>query len=86
MTTGPDNEVIEEINCIEAIDQLYAYLDGEINDSQTIKKVEHHIRHCHSCFTRSQLENELTNRIKKSAEKQAPESFKNRLHKLMENF
>ena len=81
-----DNEIIEEIDCIEAIDQLYAYLDGEINNSQTIEKVERHIKHCQSCFTRSQLENELTNRIKKAAEKQAPESFKNRLNKLMESF
>ena len=86
MTTGPDNEIIQEIDCIEAIDQLYAYLDGEINNSVTIEKVERHIRHCDSCFTRSQLENELTKRIKKAAEKQVPESFKNRLHKLMDSF
>ena len=86
MASDPESKIIEDIDCIEAIDQLYAYLDGEISDSQTIEKVERHMKHCHSCLNRSQLENELTNRIKKAAEKQAPEAFKSRLHKLVDSF
>lgn len=86
MTHDHDKGTTREIDCIEAIDMLYAYLDAEIEDTTAAEELEQHIEHCHSCFTRSQLERELTKRMKKSASKQAPESLKNRLHKLMDSF
>ena len=85
MTTESDNDNIRDIDCIEAIDQLYAYLDGEVDDARRTEEIEHHIKHCHSCFTRSQLERELTKRMKKAARKPAPETLKKRLNKLMDN-
>jgi len=86
MTTDHDRKNVDNIDCIEAIDKLYAYLDGEIEDSETIDKVEEHLKHCNSCFTRSQLERELTKRMKKAAKKPAPESLQKRLHKLIDDF
>jgi anti-sigma factor (TIGR02949 family) len=86
MTSDHEKGNTREIDCIEAIDMLYAYLDGEIEDAVAIEELEQHIEHCHSCFTRSQLEKELTKRMKNSASKRAPESLKDRLHKLMDSF
>jgi anti-sigma factor (TIGR02949 family) len=79
-----DENEIEDIDCTEAIDQLYAYLDGEINDDESIEKVEHHLQHCHSCFTRSQLEGLLTERMRLAASKQAPDSLQDRVRKLID--
>ena len=86
MTSNHEKGNMREIDCIEAIDMLYVYLDGEIEDKIAVEELEQHIEHCHSCYTRSQLENELTKRMKKSASKQAPDSLKNRLNKLMDSF
>ena len=40
MTNEKDNKEIEEIDCTEAIDNLYAYLDGEISDIKIINKLK----------------------------------------------
>jgi len=86
MTNDSDNKLIDDVGCIEAIDKLYAYLDGEIDKPGTIGKLEHHLQHCHACFTRSQLETELTKRMKKAAKTPAPGSLKKRLDELIGGF
>ena len=76
---------IKEIDCLEAIDNLYSYLDGELNDATTLSEFKNHLEHCHSCYTRSELEKELNERIKQSGQEQAPESLQKRLRNLMDN-
>ena len=76
---------IKEIDCLEAIDNLYSYLDGELNDATTLSEFKNHLEHCHSCYTRSELEKELNERIKQSGQGQAPESLQKRLRNLMDN-
>jgi mycothiol system anti-sigma-R factor len=77
---------IEDIDCTEAIDKLYAYLDNEINDPETINKVEHHLQHCHSCFTRSQVEQALTSKMKKASSDKTPASLQKRLKTMIDKF
>ncbi|MDH3978905.1 MAG: zf-HC2 domain-containing protein [Gammaproteobacteria bacterium] len=86
MTTDKDSENIEDINCTEAIDKLYAYLDGEVDDADSIGKLEYHLEHCHSCFTRSQVESALSARIKNAATKHTPESLQKRLRDMIDKF
>lgn len=86
MTTDKDRKNVENIDCTEAIDKLYAYLDGEVDDADSINKLEHHLEHCHSCFTRSQVESALSARIKKAAIKHAPESLQERLRVMIDKF
>lgn len=76
---------IEEIECLEAIDSLYAYLDGELNDENTLEKFKHHLTHCNSCQTRSEMEGIISERIKTAGKEKTPGSLKNRLHELMNN-
>lgn len=76
---------IEEIDCIEAIELLYAYLDGELKQ-EDLNKFEHHMEHCRSCYSRSELESTLNKRIKTSATDQAPEALQNRLRDLIDKF
>jgi anti-sigma factor (TIGR02949 family) len=83
MTHNGDIDEIEDIDCTEAIDRLYAYLDGEIRDPESISKLEHHLKHCESCFTRKQLETALTLRMKEDVRTQTPESLQKRLRDMI---
>lgn len=74
----------EEIDCLEAIDDLYAYLDGELTNEDTLNKFKQHLNHCQSCYSRSELEGIISERIKTSGKGKAPEPLKTRLYELIE--
>lgn len=78
------DKAIEDIDCQDAIAQLYVYLDGELDDHEAVKKLEHHLGHCHSCFTRSEVERALNKRIRESGKSQAPDALQKRLRKMIE--
>jgi anti-sigma factor (TIGR02949 family) len=86
MSNSSDKHQIEEIDCLDAIDNLYAYLDGELNDQKTRDQVRHHLSHCRSCYTRSELEGALSERIRASGKQKTPESLQQRLRKLLGDF
>ena len=81
-TNKPD---VADSDCLESFDHLYAYINNELKDKKTLAKIEHHLGHCKSCFSRAQMERELNQRIKKSGKDETPESLKNRLRELMDN-
>lgn len=86
MKNGNDNKQIEEIDCTEAIGQLYAYLDNEIDNKESLEKLENHMKHCKSCFTRSEVETALSGRIQQAVKTNAPASLQNRLRDLIDKF
>ncbi len=87
MKDGKDKTEVKEIDCIEAINGLYAYLDGEMKDPQTLAQFEHHLEHCHTCYSRTQLETALGQLIRKSGEEgQTPVKLQGRLRKLIDEF
>jgi len=86
MNTDGNHPAHDEIGCLEAIETLYAYIDGEIDGEITLAQIEHHLGHCRSCFSRKELEQALTDHLKASGKKSAPKALKGRLQKLMEDF
>ena len=74
----------DDIGCLEALEAFYAYLDGELDDPESIADFEHHMGHCRSCFSRTEIERALTERIRTSGKSQAPEALKARLRNLMD--
>jgi anti-sigma factor (TIGR02949 family) len=76
----------DEIGCLEAIESLYAYLDGELDDAESVVKVEQHLAHCRSCYSRSQLERRLAERLKAAGHSSAPTGLQARLRRLMGEF
>jgi anti-sigma factor (TIGR02949 family) len=76
----------DDIGCLEAIEALYAYLDGELGDDISIEAVEKHIRHCQSCYSRKDVERALTEHIRRSQQEKAPEALQSRLRRLMDGF
>lgn len=84
MSNDEDKTTIEEIDCLEAIDSLYAYLDGELDDPGTIARFEAHLSHCRSCYSRTEMEKALNARMEASGGEVAPESLRNRLRNLID--
>ena len=87
MTDKSDHhDEIAQSDCLEAFDHLYAYIIGELDDIDTLAKIEHHLGHCRSCFSRAEMERQLNDRIKQTKDDQTPETLKNRLKDLMDSF
>jgi len=86
MSNKIDKPNIVEIDCLEAIDNLYAYLDGELVNEETLAKFKQHLTHCRSCYSRAELEGILTERIKESGKGKTPESLQSRLRHLIDDF
>lgn len=82
MTHKPDNL---DSDCLEAFDHLYAYLNGELKDPDAVTRIETHLSHCRSCFSRAQIEREINERLKQSGTATPPASLQNRLKKLIDN-
>jgi mycothiol system anti-sigma-R factor len=54
---GPEVECAEcqPISCVEALEKLYEYLDGEL-DGASHRDVQHHFSVCKRCYPHLQLE------------------------------
>jgi len=80
-----------DIGCLEAIESLYAWLDNELDNAEMAAKLEYHISHCKSCWSRAEMEKALTDHIKRSVGNQAetddstriPKSLQTRLGELI---
>jgi anti-sigma factor (TIGR02949 family) len=73
-------------DCLDAMDHLYEYLNGEITDKEMITMMEHHLGHCRSCFSRAEFERSLNEKLKESGKEKTPKAFQNRLKSLIDNF
>jgi mycothiol system anti-sigma-R factor len=81
-----DEHAHEDIGCLKAIEMFYAYMDGELADTESVAEFEHHLEHCRSCFSRAEFEGLLTERLRKLAAERAPDALRDRLRILMDNF
>lgn len=85
MTGKKHVPAITDSDCLAAMDHLYAYLNGELDDQpETFAIVEHHLGHCRSCFSRAEMERILNDRLKNSGKEKTPEALKLRLRKLVD--
>ena len=85
MTNESDKHHDDEIDCLQAFDHLYAYLNNEITDPIDLANIEHHLSHCKSCYSRAQMEQELNQRMKESCKKEVPQKFQIRLNNLLKD-
>jgi anti-sigma factor (TIGR02949 family) len=80
-----DQQAVPDMGCLEAIEWLYAWLDGEMTDPQSIARLEHHLGHCQSCFSRKEVEQMLTERIRQSGRSaRASSALQQRLRKIID--
>lgn len=74
-----------EISCEEVIEQLFDYLDQEL-DEPSQQRIEHHIERCRDCFTRAEFEKRLRRRIGETTRTPAPDALRRRLRDLIDAF
>ena len=86
MTNKSDKPEVSDSDCLEAFDHLYAYINGELNDAHAAAMIEHHLSHCRSCFSRTEMEQALTARIRTSVRRESPALLRARVRKLIDKF
>ena len=67
------------------MDHLYAYLSGDLADDESLAMIEHHLGHCKSCYSRAEIEKEISNRLKTSKLVKTPESLQKRLQNILKD-
>ena len=62
-------------HCIEAVELLYHYLDGELTDERRVL-IQHHLDDCPPCFEAFDFEAELRIVVRQKCRDQVPESLR----------
>ena len=65
-------------DCDDAVAQLYAFLDGEL-DAQTVTRVEAHLRRCSPCLEAFDFEAELRKVVAVKCRDQVPDELRTRI-------
>lgn len=73
------------INCDEALSRLFEYLDREL-DAQRHEEMERHLHACRACFSRVEFEKRLKGKLAGLGRETPPETFRQRIRKLIENY
>lgn len=75
----------DDIGCEEALRRVFAYLDGDL-DAQAHGEMEHHLHRCRGCFSRTEFERRLQQRLRETAQEQAPERLRARVRRLLSDY
>lgn len=75
----------DRITCEEVIEQLFDYLDREL-DSELRDRINHHLERCRDCFTRAEFEKRLRSRVNETADVEAPEQLRRRIRRVLDEF
>lgn len=75
----------KDINCDEALKRLFAYLDREL-DAHAHREMEQHLTRCRSCFSRTEFEKRLKERLRETGRETAAPEFAARIRRLLGNF
>ena len=73
------------IDCEQVIEQLFAFLDRELDDELS-QRIDHHLARCRDCFSRAEFERRLRARLAEAGEAEAPASLRLRTRRLLERF
>lgn len=73
------------ISCEEVIEQLFRYLDGEVDDIVD-ERIQAHMARCRDCFSRAEFERRLRERVREANESPAPERVRHRIRQVLDSF
>jgi anti-sigma factor (TIGR02949 family) len=74
-----------QINCDQALRQLFAYLDHELDESE-LGAMQAHLHTCKSCFSRFEFERLLKDRVRSLRDEQATPGISERIKALLKAF
>ncbi len=74
------------MNCEQVVQQLWPYLDGEL-DAGASDDLSRHLAECRRCFSRVEFERQLGAMVRRSCNcEQAPPELQERLRELLRLF
>lgn len=74
------------MNCEEALETLWQYLDKEL-DAESTSELQQHLEECRHCFSKVEFEQRLRVMLRRSCSgEQAPPELRARLSKLLRLF
>ncbi len=74
-----NGELPGDIDCDAVAAQLYEYIDGELDDEQTVEKIRRHLDLCKLCFPRYDFEKAFLRYISEHGRTSAPPELKRRI-------
>ena len=77
--------MVKSISCNEAMSKLQAYLDDEV-DWPGEEEINHHIENCRECFSRTEFEKALRNKVEKLGTERTPADVQARLSAMIKKF
>lgn len=82
---GKVSTACKPITCVEALERLHEYLDGEL-DGVSHEEVEHHFSMCKRCYPHLQLEERFKDLLHRSQEEEAcPDHVRSQVLELLAN-
>ena len=76
---------INAIQCEEALNRLFTYLDHELRGHRHAE-MERHLKTCRSCFSRAEFERRLKSQLTEVAQEKASTSLEQRIFALLKSF
>ena len=77
--------MVKTISCSEAMSKLQAYLDKEV-DAPSEEEIHHHIEHCRECFSRTEFEKALRDKVERLGTERTPSDIQARLSAMVKKF
>lgn len=75
----------DNLSCEEVIEQLFDFLDEEL-DAERIAEIDRHLARCRDCFTRTQFERRLREKVSEAGKEKAPDRLHGRIKGLLNRF
>lgn len=73
------------MNCEEAVEKLWQYLDREL-EGEASTQLQQHLQQCRECFSKAEFERHLRAILRRSCGEQAPPELRERLSRLLRMF
>ncbi|MCD6156471.1 MAG: zf-HC2 domain-containing protein [Candidatus Atribacteria bacterium] len=75
------------MNCREAVEKLYLYLDGEILTEEERKSLEEHLNLCRACYKRYEFEKFLWDLVRQNGQRESvPQTLIMRIENVLARF
>ncbi len=74
-----------KLNCDEAIRMLFEFLDNEL-DEHNHTAVEAHLHDCRACFSHAEFDKRLRGLVKGKDTSNAPDTLRDRIKKITDQF
>lgn len=71
------------LTCEEVVQQLFTYLDGDVDDARSVE-IDRHLEACRECCSRLEFEKRLRKKIQGSGTQQAPERLYRRVRRILD--